>query len=396
MDRHLAFVNVPGHGHVNPTLPVVAELVRRGWRVSYATHERFTRAVEDAGATLIPTQTDMPVPPRLTDFDPDRFAGLLEQFVSDARVDVPRLEAHFRQDPPQAVCYGRMSLTGRVLAGRLGLADVALVPVLASNEQFSPFGGFASSIFGPDQPALRRARQAMQDFAAEQGLGPQAHPMTGPPASLNIVFVPREFQPAADTFDERFRFVGPAPGRREDDPGWRPPPGGAPVLFISLGTAFNNRPDFFRMCLDAFGDGPWQVAMAVGERVDPGELGPVPPNVEVRPYFPQPTVLRHAGAFVSHAGMNSTMESLYYAVPLVTAPQMPEQEANARRVEELGLGRRLVPDDLTPQRLRAAVDEVAADERIRANLAAMRTSIREAGGAVAAADAIEERLAADP
>jgi MGT family glycosyltransferase len=372
---------------------VVAELVRRGWRVSYATHERFTRAVADAGGTLVPTQGDLPSPPPFTDFDPDRFADLLLRFVADARVNVPRLEAHFQQDPPWAVCYDSASLTGRVLARRLGLPDVALVPNLASNEQYSPFGGFASSFLGQDQPALQRARQAMQDFAAEQGLEPQARPMAGPPASLNIVFIPREFQPAADTFDDRFRFVGPSLGRREDDPGWLPVADGGPVLFISLGTAFNDRPDFFRMCLQSFGDGAWQVAMAVGERVDPGGLGPVPRNVEVRPCFPQLAVLRHAHAFVSHAGMNSTMESLHYAVPLVTVPQMPEQEANARRVEELGLGRRLVPRGLTPELLRATVDEVAADERIRANLAAMQTSLRKAGGSVAAADAIEARLA---
>jgi MGT family glycosyltransferase len=217
--------------------------------------------------------------------------------------------------------------------------------------------------------------------------------MAGPPASLNVVFIPREFQPAADTFDERFRFVGPSPGRRESGPGWLPAADGRPVLFISLGTAFNERPEFFRMCLQAFGDGVWQVAMAVGDRVDAGTLGPLPANVEVRPYFPQLAVLRRAAVFVSHAGMNSTMEALYDAVPLVTVPQMPEQEANARRVEELGLGRRLDPLALTPERLRAAVDEVTADEGIRANLAAMRTSIRGAGGSVAAADAIEARLA---
>ena len=394
MDRHLAFVSVPGHGHVNPTLPLVAELVRRGWRVSYATHERFSRAIADAGATMVPTQGDLPAPPPFTDFDPDRFADLLQGFVADARLDVPRLESHFRRDPPQAVCYDSASLTGRVLAGRLALPDVALVPTLASNEQFSPFGGYVSSFLGQDQPALQRARQAMQDFAAEQGLEPQTRPMAGPPASLNIVFVAREFQPAADTFDERFRFVGPSPGRREEGPDWLPVADAGPVLFISLGTAFNDRPAFFRMCLRAFGDGLWQVAMAVGDRVDAGELGPVPGNVEVRPSFPQLAVLRQAHVFVSHAGMNSTMEVLYHAVPLVTVPQMPEQEANARRVEELGLGRRLVPQELTPELLRATVDEVVADEEIRANLAAMRTSIRRAGGSVAAADAIEARLTA--
>jgi len=60
VDRHLAFVGLPAHGHVNPTLPLVAELVRRGWRVSYATGERFRADVEKAGATLVPHRRSRP------------------------------------------------------------------------------------------------------------------------------------------------------------------------------------------------------------------------------------------------------------------------------------------------------------------------------------------------
>jgi MGT family glycosyltransferase len=104
-------------------------------------------------------------------------------------------------------------------------------------------------------------------------------------------------------------------------------------------------------------------------------------------------VLRHAAAFVSHAGMGSTMEALYYGVPLVCVPQMVEQEANAARVAELGLGVRLDPESLTADDLRAAVDAVTGDAAIRAALDRMRDAVRKAGGAVAAADAIEAHLA---
>ncbi|MDQ1624321.1 MAG: hypothetical protein QOH19_2739 [Actinomycetota bacterium] len=58
------------------------------------------------------------------------------------------------------------------------------------------------------------------------------------------------------------------------------------------------------------------------------------------------SVLRHADVFLSHAGMNSTMEALCFGVPLVTFPLRPEQEATARRVEELGLGRRLAAEGI--------------------------------------------------
>jgi len=186
------------------------------------------------------------------------------------------------------------------------------------------------------------------------------------------------------------RFVGPSPAAREDTAGWTPPD--EPVLLVALGTAFNERPEFYRTCLEAF-DGHGPVAMAVGERVRIDDLGPVPGNVDVRPWFPQPAVLRHARAFVSHAGMGSTMEALYYGVPLVCVPQMLEQGVNAARVAELGLGVRLDPGGLTPEDLRAAVDAVTTDPATRAALDRMREAIRRAGGAVAAADAIETHLA---
>jgi MGT family glycosyltransferase len=386
VDRHVAFASLPAHGHVNPTLPVVAELVRRGWRVSYATADRFAAAVAAPGAPVGPPGAPPPAGPGPGALGTAAFAGFLERITTDARDSLPGLLAHFGDDPPRAVCYDAMSLTGRVLAGATGAPDVALVPTFASNERSSPF---ARS--GTPPPEILAAVRDMKELLAAHGLGAELRPGQLPPASLNIVFLPPEFQPDVDTFDSRFRFVGPSPSAREHDPGWTPPD--EPVLFVSLGTAFNDRPDFYRACLQAF-DGGGPVAMAVGDRVRPDELGPVPPNVDVRPWFPQPAVLRHAAAFVSHAGMGSTTEALYYGVPLVCVPQMVEQARNADRVVELGLGVRLDPGDLSAADLRAAVDAVTGDAAVRAALDRMRDATRRAGGAVAAADAIEAHLAA--
>jgi MGT family glycosyltransferase len=132
------------------------------------------------------------------------------------------------------------------------------------------------------------------------------------------------------------------------------------VLYVSLGTAFNERPHFYRACLKAFGDGAWPVAMAVGKRVRVEDLGPIPGNVDARPLFPLPAVLRSASAFVSHAGMGSTMEALYYGVPLVCAANDRAGHQRAR-VAELGHGVRLDPATRHAAELRAAVDRVTAD-----------------------------------
>lgn len=385
MGRHIAVVAIPAPGHVLPVLPTVAELARRGWRVSVATGGQFAEQVDHAGATLVPTAMPPWQPPRPDEPTTSVVAGFIAGLTADARLNLPDLQRRFRDDPPRAVCYDALSVTGHVLAATSGAADVALLPSLVPTAP----PPFAQGGAQPPSEVLAAVRER-RDLLAEHGVTPPARPGMADPASLNIVFVPREFQPDGDGFDARFRFVGPSPAARAEAGGWTPPD--EPVLLVSLGTAFNDRPDFYRTCVEAFaGRGP--VAMAVGDRVSVADLGPLPPDVDVRPWLPQPAVLRHARAFVSHAGMGSTMEALYYGVPLVCVPQMIEQEVNAARVAELGLGARLDPARITADDLRAAVDAVTTDLAVRAALDRMRTAVRGAGGAVAAADAIEAHLA---
>ncbi|MEV6413905.1 nucleotide disphospho-sugar-binding domain-containing protein [Kribbella sp. NPDC051718] len=117
-----------------------------------------------------------------------------------------------------------------------------------------------------------------------------------------------------------------------------------------------------------------------------------PPELRRPPVLPQPAVLEHADVFLSHAGMNSVMESLLNQVPLATYPQTAEQSANADRVTELGLGRRL-QNDITPDILRTTINELTTDTTIRNNLATMADHIQAAGGPTGAADALEAYLA---
>ena len=131
--------------------------------------------------------------------------------------------------------------------------------------------------------------------------------------------------------------------------------------------------------------------MTVG-KVEVAALGPLPGTVDIRPRFPQLAVLRHAAAVISRAGMNSTMEALSYGVPLIAFPQLPEQVANADRVQELGLGERLDAGTMTADALRAAVTRLASNPRVAANFDRMRNAIRRSGGATRGAGLIEEYL----
>ncbi|MBA8824720.1 MGT family glycosyltransferase [Saccharopolyspora lacisalsi] len=380
MGKYLLFVALAGRGHVNPTSPLVEELVRRGHRVDYATGAEHSEAVVEAGARWVPLPPLEPfVPP--SEVGPDVVGSWLRHFFAALRATYPVLLEHCRAQRPDAICYDATNWPARLVAEKLAVPVVRSLPNLASNDAYSLDDQLTAGL-GADHPTMVELAGDCADFSAEHDVELDVEGTMEVPEALNLVFVPRRFQPAGSSFDERFRFLGPLLGVRERAESWSPPESGGPVLYISLGTIFTDHPEFYRTCIEAFGDA-WQVAMTVGN-VPAEALGPIPPTFEVRSRFPQLAVLRHATAFLSHAGMNSVMESLHYAVPVVTLPQMPEQVANADRLRELGLGERLDTNTATPETLRAAVARVSSDPDVRGGLARMQQDIREGGGPFAA------------
>jgi MGT family glycosyltransferase len=238
--------------------------------------------------------------------------------------------------------------------------------------------------------AMRLQRRLRRQYGVR---GTGLMPAMAADAGLAVVYTSKDFQPCAATFDDRFVFVGPLLEPRSD--------GGAfpwdtirnpTIVYVSLGTLFNAEPAFYRSCFEALGPLDVQVIMSVGKRIAIDILGAAPPNVLVHSHVPQLDVLQRAAAFITHGGMNSASESLYYGVPAVVIPQMSEQEIVGRRVEELGAGVFLAREDVTPQSLRSSVQRVLADEAFRAKARAIGDSFRASGGVARAADAVLNRV----
>jgi len=205
--------------------------------------------------------------------------------------------------------------------------------------------------------------------------------------------MPRGFQPFGETFDERFQFVGPCV--RDSDVAVAAsliPPGEGPVMIISLGSLFHEWPAFYRSCIQAFGGSAWRIVMGVGATLNLAELGPIPENIHVLRHIPQVELLQHADLFISHGGMNSTMESLYYGVPLVVIPQIEEQEVTARRVGDMRLGKYLTRAAVNAQILADTVAWVFGNQEILHNVQGIQEQIQASGGSRRAADLIEGRI----
>jgi MGT family glycosyltransferase len=157
----------------------------------------------------------------------------------------------------------------------------------------------------------------------------------------------------------------------------------------------NQRPDFYKACFEAFRDTRWQVVMACGKGTDPATLGPIPSNILVRQRVPQLDVLARARVFITHGGMNSTMEGLWHGVPLAVFPQFGDQPLNASRVSELGMGHTLSPRDaMDPKALRDIIERLDTDPGYRQRLAGFQKELRDAGGHRRAADALQQYASA--
>ncbi len=115
----------------------------------------------------------------------------------------------------------------------------------------------------------------------------------------------------------------------------------------------------------------------------------LPADVVVVAYAPQVELLAHAQLTITHAGLNTVLDSLIHGVPLVAIPITFEQPAIARRVEWTGSGRAVALPALNAARLKEAVRDVLLEPKYRESASRIAASIAKAGGVQRAADLVE-------
>jgi MGT family glycosyltransferase len=390
---HIAMFSVAAHGHVNPSLEVIRELVARGHRVTYAIPPVFADKVAATGARPVPYHSTLPGP----DADPEAWGSTLldnvEPFLNDAIQALPQLIEAYADDTPDLVLHDITSYPARVLAHRWGVPAISLSPNLVAWE------GYEEEVAEPMWREPRRTERGRAYYArfeawlAENGITEHPDSFAGHP-SRSLVLMPKALQPHADRVDERvYTFVGACQGDRADQGDWQRPADAEKVVLVSLGSAFTKQPAFYRECVRAFGDLPgWHVVLQVGRHVTRADLGEVPDTVEVRDWVPQLAILRRADLFVTHAGAGGSQEGLATATPMIAVPQAVDQFGNADMLEGLGVARKMATEEATADRLRAAALALVDDPEVARRLEEIKAEMAREGGTRRAADLIEAEL----
>lgn len=170
---------------------------------------------------------------------------------------------------------------------------------------------------------------------------------------------------------------------------------GKPLVYASLGTIVNGLDHLYRVILEAAGKFPEiQTVLSVGTNINPDVLGPIPENAIVVSEAPQIELLKRASLCITHAGLNTTLESLAQGVPMVAIPIGYDQPGVAARIAHHGVGEFVEVGDLTVDRLLGLMQRVATNPSYRVRARYFRDRIAKTRGLEVAAEIIEQSFGA--
>lgn len=390
---HIAVVSLGAFGHVNPTLQFVTELIARGVRVTYFTTEDFRKVVEPTGAKFVA------VPSWMADNDPQKqekkddsadenvAAVVPFLFLNEAGAYIDTVLDVLREDRPDAIVHDFAGIAGTMAADVLGVPNIMLYTSYPANENYSVAESFEG--VPADHPLRLAADGIAEGFVATYGCRKMTvKEIFDGQGDLNLVMMQKRLVPQAETFDDSFVFTGVQMGKRSTFGSWTAPDNGRPLVYSSLGTAFNNWPEYYAILFDAVRDLDVNVFAATGS-IDPASLKDVPDNVELGQMVPQLDILSQADVFITHAGMGGTGESIYYGVPMIAIPQMDEQAITARQIERQGLGIAFLDKSvISAESLRGAIRMLLEEPSYRETAKEFSDDMRSLGGATASADAV--------
>ena len=335
--KKIAVFCIPAHGHTNPMLPVVRELAARGDEVRFYSFSEFQEKIEQTGAAFVGCDRFLP---ELTVQEAENLkkVSATEMTLQDIRITAAMdtfLHDEFTSFRPDVVYTDSVCFWGKLNAWKYDVPMVVSTSTFAFNQMSSTYmkntpGEMAGLILG--LPKVSRELNRLKAYGYKvKGLFSliQSDNQTD-----SVVYTSKRFQPYPESFSDHYLFAGPSlmtdtkPDKNHD----------RPLVYISLGTVINDRPDFYAKCIEAFRGENMDVILSCGKSVDLSGLGKLPENIRAFDTVNQLDVLSKADVFITHCGMNSVSESLYMAAPMVLYPQTNEQEAVARRVRELGAG----------------------------------------------------------
>ncbi|MGA2502225.1 MAG: nucleotide disphospho-sugar-binding domain-containing protein [Tepidisphaeraceae bacterium] len=411
----------PGTGHLNPMTALLRRLQQRGHSVVLFGIPDVEARVRAAGIEFcLIGQSDFPLGTlQQLDLRLSQLQGLpsfrftLERICNTARMVLRDGPEAARRAGIEAFLIDEADFGGNV-ADYLGLPriSIAIIPPMVWDNRIPPylFGWSADQRFPSrlrNELAMRflgRVASPILTLVNQHRKAWGLEPQTEWSHALSTLAQVAQL-PAALEFDIPMRdrhpvlhYTGPwvdAQQRPKIDFPWDQLDG-RPLVYATLGTLQNGSEHIFRTIAAACADLPVQLVITLGGGLDSERLGTLASDPIVVSYAPQLDLIKRSAVVITHAGINTALESLAEGVPLVCTPIGNDQPGVAARVAARGAGLVVPMSKLSTKRLHSAVRTVFENDSYRRAARQLQASIQKLDGLGLAADIIEDVLKIGP
>lgn len=414
---HIGLLCPTASGHLNPMTALGHELKQRGHRVTLVgTLEAQPKVVAAGlefraiGEEKFPagsTQTAFAKLGQLSGLAAFRYTvKLFKQITSTSLQEAP---AALKSAGVEFLLIDQAAFGGSAVAESVDLPFISVCCALMLNRDpnVPPFN--TSWSYHPTWWARLRNRAGYElmaniakpitgliaEYRQQKNLPPIRHPNDVYSKLAQLCQQPAEFEFPRQSLPPYFHFTGPYSNPASREPASFPFDRltGQPLIYASLGTVQNRLLGTFQTIAEACQGLDAQLVIALGGGSTPEALPALPGSPLVVGYAPQLELLKKTTLTITHAGMNTTLESLSNGVPMVAIPIANDQPGVAARIAWTGTGEVVSLKRLNVSKLRSAIKRVLVEDSYKQNALRLQEAIKRAGGVKRAADIVEQVIA---
>jgi MGT family glycosyltransferase len=412
-------------GHIYPQIAIAHALRARGHEVAIYTGPQAQKVVEGEGFRFFPFEKVdesyvdkvMLAPDRLSTKPTGgfAFAALLKNWmVETIPAQVEDLEKILALWKPDAITSDQTMWGTTFILGELGRLPVAITSCgaccMIPGPDAPPFG------LGMPKPRTFPARLAAQfvtlaqtfvtgsfrkrlnEIRAQYGL-PPIHTT----ALAHLATVPLYIMPATPEFDydrhdlpPSVKYVGPYLWNKPSNivsPEWLLTLGHSrPWVHATEGTIHVGEPLVLRATAQGLANLEMEVIMTSGGARDPESinLGVTAPNLHLTRWIAHSDLLPKTDVIITTGGAGTVLAAIDAEVPMILIPTEWDKPEIAQRIVEAEAGIRIMPDKVTPQSIRAAVEKILANPSYKRGVGRLKEAATRYGGAAQAAELLEQ------
>ena len=413
---HFGLICPSSTGHLHTILPLGQELKRRSHRVTLLgildSQEKTLAAgleFQMLGESDFPQGATKELFTQLGNLSGFRaLQYTINWIVDEAKMILRDAPKAIKELGIEALLVDQASPAGAIVARYLNIPFVSVCSAVILNQEISVPPFITSWNYDPSWRGILRNRlgytlldqigkplqKAISSYSQQWNLSPANKPNSRYSRLAQISQQPAELEFPRQDLPKYFHFTGPYhySGSREEIPFPYEKLTGQPLIYASMGTLQNRLLWVFEMIAEACRGLDAQLVISLGGGNSPESLPELPGNPLVVGYAPQLELLQKATLTITHAGMNTTLESLTNGVPMVAIPVTNDQPGIAARIAWTGAGEVIPLKKVSLKLLQKAVKRVLTEDSYKKNALRLQEAIKRAGGVSRAADIIEQAI----